>query len=224
MYITIIEDDHKYARLLQRQLEKEWFFVKLFFSYNSFIEAPSLKADFFLIDISLWNTWWDWFDIIKFLREKKKLKTPIIITSSFNDKEKKVYGLDLWADDYITKIFSTEELVARIRAVSRRQEDRTFTSVIDHKNISIDMVTKTVTVSWKEIYLTNNETRLVHFFLCNKWKILTKMDLISSVWWYHDLLWVSDNTINVTISKVRKKLWENFDLVTKINQWYLLES
>lgn len=224
MNISIIEDNQDLANRLKKQLEKEWFFVKTFFSYDSFMDNPSLKADFFLIDISLWKWNWSWFDIIKFIRENKKLKTPIIITSAYNDQEKKVYWLNLWADDYLTKIFSTEELIARIRAVSRRVNNISIDSILKHKDISLDLDSKEIKVWDNKIYLTSSETRLLIFFLSNKWKILTKMDLISSVWWNHNSMWVSDNTINATISKIRRKLWPNFNLVTKVNQWYLLEE
>lgn len=224
MYISIIEDDKQLALRLQKKLEKEWFFVKLFFTFESFIDNPSLKSDFFLIDISLWWSNWSWFDIIKFIREKKNLKTPIIITSAYNDKEKKIYGLNLWADDYITKVFSTDELIARIRAVLRRETNKCFDSIIRHKDISMNLTSGKIKVWENEVFLTNIETRLVHFLICNKWKNITKIDLITSVWWNNDLLWVSDNNINVTISKVRKKLWPNFNLMTKINKWYFLEN
>ena len=222
MYISIIEDDAQLALCLQKRLEKEWFFVKVFLSYESFMTNPYLKSDFFLIDLSLWD--WNWFDIIKFIRESKKLDTPIIITSAFNDKEKKVYWLNLWADDYLPKVFSTEELIARIRAILRRIDKKPFDSLLRYKDISLNLKTRTTKVWKDEIYLTSKETRLVHYFLANKWKILNKLDLITSVWWGHDLLWVSDNTINVTISKIRKKLWPDFKLITKINQWYILKE
>lgn len=222
MYISIIEDDYFLAMLLQKKLEKEWFFVKIFVSYKSFMSNPYLKSDFFLVDLSLWD--WNWFDIIKYIREIKKLDTPIMITSAFNDKEKKVYWLNLWADDYLPKVFSTEELIARIRAISRRKNNLVINSVLRYKDLSLDLKTKTVKILDEEISLTGKEMRLIHYFLTNIWQFVNKLDLINSVWWSHDLLSVTDNNINVTISKIRKKLWPNFNLKTKINQWYILEN
>jgi len=66
--------------------------------------------------------------------------------------------------------------------------------------------------------------QLVEYMLFNIWKIVTKNEIINSVWWKFDELTVTDNTINVTISKIRKKLWNNFKLKTLINRWYLLEE
>lgn len=221
MHISLIEDDKNLALRLKNRLEKDWFFVTIYFSFKIFMKTPNLNSDMYLIDLSLGD--WNWFDIIKFLRNNKKLNTPIIITSANNNDEKKIQGLDLWADDYLPKIFSIEELLARIRAVMRRENNTTNNSILNYKNISLNLTSKKIAV-WKEnIYLTSQETKLVHFFMSNIWKMLSKIDLINSVWWDHEWIWVTDNTINVTISKVRKKLWSDFNLLTKINDWYILE-
>ena len=87
MHISIIEDDKLFAFRLKKRLEKDWFFITVFLSFKVFMNFPNLNSDLYLIDLSLWD--WDWFDIIKYLRNEKKLNTPIIITSAYNDDEKK---------------------------------------------------------------------------------------------------------------------------------------
>lgn len=222
MNISIIEDDKILASRIKKQLERDSFWVKLFTWFKDFIKNHTLKTNLYLIDLSLWD--WDWFEIINFIRKEKKSDIPIIIVSAYNDEERKVYWLNLWADDYITKIFSTKELIARINAVLRRKTISNNKENLQYKNITFDIKANKI-IKWKRfIYLTNKENRLVYLFMLNKWKMLSKTDLIDFVWWDYERVSVTDNTINCTLSKVRRKLWKNFKLVTKINQWYILEN
>ena len=221
MNISIIDDDKILTSRMKKRLEKEWFFVKIFSWLNDFITNHKLKADMYLIDI--WLGDWSWFDLIKFIRKEKKSNTPIIIVSAYSDKEKKIYWLNLWADDYMPKIFSTEELIARINAVIRRKNNIKDLK-LKYKNIKFDLNSKSIMIWNKNIYLTKKETQLAYFFISNKWKMLSKFDLIEYVWWEYEADLVTDNTINSTLSKVRKKLWKNFNLITKINEWYILKN
>lgn len=222
MYITIIEDEKILSKNISKKLVKNWFNTKVFNSYNDFINNHSDIADLYIIDISLID--WSWFDIIKFLREKKQSESPIIITSWYSDYEKKIYALDLWADDYLSKPFSSEELIARIRALLRRSYKVSTNSNIKYKNILYNTSTKNITVAWKDINLTAREIQLAEYFLFNVWKHIEKSELINSVWWEQDSSKISDNNINVTISNIRRKLWDSFKLKTIINKWYILEK
>lgn len=88
-------------------------------------------------------------------------------------------------------------------------------------DINYNTLNKFVYKNSEIIHLTANETRLLEYFLENKWVLITKTMLINSVWWEHETSKVSDNTINVTIAKLRKKLWKNLSLKTYINKWYI---
>lgn len=222
MYITIIEDEKVLSNNISKKLLKNWFNTRIINSYNDFMNESFLESDLYVIDISLRD--WSWFDIIKFLREYKNINSPIIITSWYNDVEKKVYWLDIWADDYLAKPFTAEELIARIRALLRRSYRVTWNSKTMYKDIIYDISNKRIEKNWVEIELTPRELQLAEFLLFNVWKLLTKEKLINSVWWEYDILKVSDNNINVTISNLRKKLWEDFNLRTMINKWYILEN
>jgi DNA-binding response OmpR family regulator len=96
--------------------------------------------------------------------------------------------------------------------------------ILRYKNISFNTESKKVMTWKKSVYLTNKETQIAYLFMSNKWKMLSKTDLIDFVWWDYELISVTDNTINSTLSKVRKKLWKSFKLMTKINEWYILED
>ena len=222
MKITIIEDEKILASRIWKKLHRNWYWVSIYNTTNDFRNHHEFNSDLYIIDI--WLPDWSGFDLIKWIRNEKKSTIPIIITSWFNDIDNKVYGLDIWADDYLPKPFSAEELLARIRAIIRRQLWSTNTSIIEYKNLNFDLNTKKLTKSNKIIELTKKESSFIEYFLYNKWKLINKTELINSVWWEHEVLSVSDNTINVTVSKVRKKLWETFKLQTRINEWYILED
>ena len=221
MYITIIEDEEILSWQIAKKLNRNWYNTKIYNSFVDFMNEKTYNSDLYIIDISLKD--WSWFDIIKYLREVKKCTSPIIITSWYSDPEKKIYGLDLWADDYISKPFSSEELIARIRALIRRSFKISHNSIIKYKNLEYNSINKDITKRWKKVELTSREVQMIEFMLLNKWKLVTKSQLINSVWWEYDLLKVSDNNINVVVSNIRKKLWKEFKLKTLINKWYILE-
>jgi len=222
MYITIIEDEKLLSKNIAKRLKKQWFNSSIYDSYNNFINSEFIKPDLFIIDLSLWD--WSWFDIINFIRNRKNLDTPIIITTAYNDLEKKLYGLNLWADDYLTKPYSIEELIARIKVVIRRTYKISNNSKLKYKNFVYNIDKQIIEKNNKEILLANKEISLVEFLLYNKWKIISKEDIIKTVWWEIDLLNVSDNNIMVVISNIRKKLWKDFNLQTIKNKWYILKE
>ncbi|MDD2907678.1 MAG: response regulator transcription factor [Candidatus Gracilibacteria bacterium] len=222
MYITIIEDEKILSANIAKKLNKSGFNTCIINSYQEFVNANQDKPDLYIIDISLIDG--SGFDIIKYIRKERKLKTPIIITSGFDNTEKKIYGLDLGADDYLQKPYSIEELIARIRALLRRSFGSHVGSEINYNNISYNLSEKLIRKNGTIIELTGRELQFVEYMLFNIGKIITKSEIINSVWGSYDELSVSDNTINVTTSKVRKKLGDNFKLKTLINRGYLLEE
>ncbi len=221
MYITIVEDEKILSSKVAKKLNKNWYHTVVYNSFEEFMINRSNSADLYILDLSLED--WSWFDIIKYLRKEKKVDTPIIITSAYCDIDSKIYGLDLWADDYIPKPFSWEELIARIRSLFRRSFKVDKTSIIKYKSMRYDTSSKLMTKKGEIIKLTARESQLVEFALFNRWDLLTRTQIINSVWWEHDTLKVSDNNINVTIKSVRKKLWDEFDFRTVINKGYILK-
>ncbi len=223
MHIVIIEDDEIFASKISKKLERNLYTTKVFNDAKTFYKYNSdYETDLYIIDLKLTDD--TWFNIIKHIRNVEKDYTPIIIMSGFNDTENKVYWLDLWADDYITKPVYPEELLARVRSAIRRHNNIVSTSIIEYKNIVFDLKTKKVTVNQKEIRIPKKENQILEFFLQNKWVLVTKANLIRKIWWSNDLILISENTINSTISKLRKKLWAPFDLTTKVGEWYVLEE
>lgn len=221
MHITIIEDEKTLSNNIAKKLNRNWYNTKIFNSYNEFINENNLNSDLYIIDISLND--WNWFDIIKHIRSKRDSKSPIIITSWYWDLEKKIYWLDLWADDYLAKPYSIEELEARIRALIRRSYEKTNNSEIKYNDLIFNFNEKIIKKNWVIIDLTSKEIQFVEYMILNIWKPVKKIDIINSVWWKFDEIDVTDNTINVTISKIRKKLGKSFNLKTMVNRWYMLK-
>lgn len=211
------------ANHISKKLIKNWYEVDIYNNITKFKCKHNNDSDLYIIDIYLWDWNSDWFNIIDWLRNNKNSSAPIIIISWYNDTDKKIYWLDIWADDYLTKPFAPDELIARIRALLRRKSDNDKTSIIRHKKIEFNSKTKEIKLEWKIVHFAKKEIQIIEFFLLNKLELIPKIKLIKSIWWVNDMLDISDNTINATISKVRKKLWDNFNLKTVISWGYILQ-
>lgn len=221
MNICLVEDEKLLADSMSKKLQKDWYNVSVFYNVEDFLQNYKVPSDLYILD--LWLPDWSWYDIINFLREIKKVNAPVIISSWYSDIDKKIHGLNIWADDYIVKPFLPEELTARINAIVRRSFTKTPNNVIKYKSFTFDTLNKEL-FRWKEsIKLAKKELDLVEYFFYNKWKLLNKAKIISSIWWEYESVWVSDNTINVTLSRLRKKLWKDFTLVTVVWDWYMLK-
>lgn len=223
MLIAILEDEDLLAKNTAKKLAKYWYTVNVFNNISSIKTNNNLlKYDLYIVDITLPD--WSWLDFIKYLRDTKKINSPIIITSAYNDIDKKVYWLSLWADDYLSKPFSPDELIARINALVRRAYRKPDAQIIKYKDFSYDTENKSLKKWNKEIELNKKELELVELLLNSKWNLITKNKITSSIRWDYESLLVSDNTINVTISRIRSKLWDSFKLKTLIGKWYKLEK
>lgn len=222
MNISIIDDEKVLTNNISKKLQKNGYSVSAFYSYKDFMHNGDEFSHLYIVDLSLGDG--SGFDIISWLRKEKWSSAPIIITSGYGDTENKIYGLDLWADDYLAKPFIPEELLARIRALLRRPLTFISDNIVSYKDISVNRETKLVMLRKKEIHLTRKETLLVELFIVNQGKLLDKDKIIKTIWWGNSAIDVKDNTINVTISKVRKKLGGKFKLKTIINKGYILEK
>lgn len=221
MHISIIDDEKLLTKKIVKKLEGNGYVVSGFISYRDFVQNGDHLSDFYIVDISLGDG--SGFDIIKSLREQKST-APIMILSGYGDSEKIIYGLNIWADDYLTKPFIPEVLVARIKALLRRPKDIKNIETVSYKDIIITPSSGAVTASWKSIELARKEFFLLELFLRKPNQVIDRSEIIEKVWWVSDALSISDNNINVTLSKLRKKLGEHVMIEPIHGQGYILKG
>ncbi|EKD30325.1 MAG: DNA-binding response regulator VanRB [uncultured bacterium (gcode 4)] len=221
MHISIIDDEKILANKILKKIQNSGYAASAFHGYQDFMRHGDASSELYIIDISLWDG--TGFDIIRWLRKNQHSRVPIIIISGYGDTQNVIYWLELGADDYLTKPFIPDVLIARIKAILRRPRELVNNPVVRYKDVTFNTVTKETKIGSNSVYLTKNESLIVETFLSNQKKIVTRERLISNVWGWHHLSDVSDNTINVTLSNIRKKLSGNFMPKTVYNQGYILE-
>lgn len=208
--VLIVEDERRIARFLQMELEHE--------GMNTAIEDNGRRAyerimqenyDLVLLDVMLPDM--DGFTICRKVRELSQV--PIIMLTAKDDIDDKVQGLDIGADDYITKPFATPELLARMRVVLRRQESQREAKevqeeILSVKNLIMYPARHEVKVDAVPVELTKKEYDLLEYLLRNKRNVLTRDQILSNVWDYD---YMGDtNVVDVYIRYLRQKLDDRF--------------
>ncbi len=204
MRILVVEDEHKIANSIKKGLEQESYAVDVAFTGNDgFDLAVAEDYDLIILDILLPQM--SGIEICKKLREKQ-IHTPVLMLTAKGEVEDRVTGLDSGADDYLTKPFAFEELLARIRALSRRPKKGIGTN-LTLNNLSLNTLTFEVKRGSKDISLSSKEYSLLEYLLRHPNQILTKDQIISHVWDYEaDVL---PNTVEVYIGYLRKKIGDD---------------
>ena len=222
MHIVIIDDEKILSKSIESQLTKYDYTVTLVENYTDFNKWNYPKmTDLFLVDISLWDG--SGFDVIKKIKASEETKnTPVIFISWHGDTKTIVEGLDSGADDYIVKPFDTAELLARMRKCLRSNNTYAQWSEIVYKNITFDTNHRKVFIDEKEVLLSRKEKQILEFFLLNPEKCISKQDLEGKFWWNTEPSMTIDNTMNVTICNLRKKIWWGLELETIVWEWYYL--
>ena len=205
MRILIVEDEHRIAHSLQKGLEQERFAVDVAYTGGEGYDLAS-SEDYDLIVLDLMLPGMDGISICKELR-KNKIHVPILLLTAKGQISEKVKGLNSGADDYLTKPFSFEELLARIRALLRRKGSEVQTTV-SLDDLSMDISRFEVKRGGELISLTSKEFSLLEFLLSKKNQIVTKDQIIQHVWNFDaDIL---PNTVEVYIKKLRDKIDNKF--------------
>jgi two-component system phosphate regulon response regulator PhoB len=144
-------------------------------------------------------------EFAKMLRQVPRTKNiPIIMLTARTEESDKVSGLEVGADDYITKPFSPRELVARIKAVLRRRSPEAADDIVEISGLRLDPVTHRVTVSDNEVILGPTEFRLLYFLMTHSERVHSRSQLLDGVWGDH--VFVEDRTVDVHIRRLRKIL------------------
>ena len=203
MNIMIVEDDAVIASGLEYTLQQEGFTVKVVNTVEQALaERKERNYDLYLLDLGLPDG--SGYDICKVV--KKEEDTPVIFLTAVEDEGNVVMGLDMGADDYITKPFRIRELVSRIKSVLRRCQKKTVdNSFLELGDLKVNLGEGKVYKGQQEVSFTAMEYRLFLTFLNNRGQILTRTQLLEQIW---DVSgdFINDNTPTVYIKRLREKI------------------
>ena len=205
MRILIIEDEHKIANSIKKGLEQELLAVDVTYTgIDGYDLASSEEYDLIILDRLLPGM--DGVEICKKLREKQ-IHTPILLLTAKGQIHDKVEGLNAGADDYLTKPFAFEELLARVKALMRRPQTAIHTQ-LTLGNLTLDTVSYSVTRAGKSIELSNKEFILLEYLLRHQNKVVSKEQIINHVWDYDAN--ILPNTVEAYIKLLRNKIDKPF--------------
>lgn len=206
--VLIIDDEMHIVELLRFNLETSGY--KTIYSYDGFdgfIKAKEEKPDLILLDWMLPNI--SGIEVLKKIRQDAELKKiPVIMLTAKNMEDDKVEGLEVGADDYITKPFSIKELLARITSVMRRYGMNTGkeSEELTAGNLKLNLTKHEVKINDKKVDLTLKEFELLKLLLKNRGKVLSRNFLLDEIWGYE--YYGETRTVDVHIRYLRKKLEE----------------
>ena len=204
MKILLVEDDKVIAAGLEYSLQNDQFSTILCYNASSakkILQEQMAQIDLCLFDLSLPDG--SGYDLCRLVKAQKDI--PVIFLTAIDDEVNVVMGLDMGADDYITKPFRIRELISRIKTVLRRYQKQALKVHIEIKNILINTLEGKVYKNGKEIILTAMEYRLFLIFANHIGQVLSRNQLLEQMW---DVAgdFVNDNTLTVYIKRLREKL------------------
>ena len=199
--ILIIEDDKDINEMLTKLLTNNNYNVLNAYSGTEGVLVHNDNIDLILLDLMLPGKNGE--EIIRELKNKNNV--PVIVMSAIQDIDKKVDLFDLGANDYITKPFHNDELLARIK-VQLRDKNNTISNILKFKDVELNKVNFTVNCNNKEVAFKKKEFELLKLLMENENQTLTKSMIFDSIW--NDENSADDNTLNVHISKIKNKLKE----------------
>lgn len=218
--IFLVEDDQKIREELTTLLEKYGHSCCSSDDFTNMLDTVLKSgAELLLLDINL--PVFDGYHICRELRKASDL--PIIIVTSRDSDVDELMSMNLGADDFITKPYNTQILLARINSVLNRAYNNRSAKVVSHNGVSLDLATSIVSNGARQAELTKNELRILHLLMTNSGCILSRDELMNDLWQSDEF--VDDNTLTVNINRLRKKLEEigiTGYLMTKRGRGYMV--
>jgi two-component system, OmpR family, phosphate regulon response regulator PhoB len=213
--VLVVEDDKNISKLIRYNLEKEGFSCLNVNSGEEAIETLlKTRADLVVLDIMLPGM--DGLEVCRKIRQEKNFQgLPIIMLTAKGEEVDRIVGFELGADDYMVKPFSPRELVLRIKAVLKRdREDIMEESLFEERKLVMDLARHKVTVSGKEIELTNMEFNLLKTLISRKGRVQSRDKLLDEVW---DIAAdVTTRTVDTHIKRLRTKLGKEGELIETV--------
>ncbi len=218
--ILIVEDEKDIIKMLEYNLKKEGFRV---IDARDGEDALDLAVreypNLILLDLMLPGI--DGLEVCKSLKKESKTSSiPIIMLTAKSQESDKVVGLELGADDYITKPFSVRELIARIKAVLRRAtEKEKLPEIFQAGDLRIDFARISVTVKGKLVELTAKEFELLKTLLKAKGRVLSRDYLLDTIWGFDHAMEIQTRTVDVHVRTLRKKLKSSAKMIITVKNY-----
>ncbi|MCA9941040.1 MAG: response regulator transcription factor [Anaerolineales bacterium] len=208
--ILVVDDEASVVEVVSLYLKRDGFRVRQARSGRAALAAIQEKMPALVIlDVMLPEL--DGLEIMRRLRQQNQESPPVILLTARGQETDRIYGLEMGADDYVTKPFSPAELVARVRAVLRRargnQNAQADRETIQFHNLVINPLTRQVTVRGDNIELTATEFNLLHFMAQHPRQVFSRDQLLENVWGFAE--YVDPSTVTVHIRRLREKIEED---------------
>lgn len=224
--ILIVEDEKDIVKMLEYNLKKEGFKTLSVRNGEAALDsARSSHPDMVILDLMLPGI--DGLEVCKTIkRDSKTASIPVIMLTAKSQESDKVVGLELGADDYMTKPFSPRELIARIKAVLRRGKEKDRApEAIKSGDLTIDFLKISVTIKNRPVELTSKEFELLKTLIKAKGRVLSRDYLLDTIWGFDNSADIQTRTVDVHIRTLRKKLKSESDrIVTVKNYGYRFED
>lgn len=202
MRLLLVEDEKQLSEALQQILIRNKYSVDAVYNGDEGLDYSLTGVyDVIILDIMLPKL--NGLEILKMIR-RRKISTPVILLTAKDSVEDKILGLDSGADDYLSKPFSPDELLARLRALTRRNGDFINENILEFSDIKLNLSTYDMEVNDNSITLTQKEFEILKYFMQRPKLVVSKDDLITKLWGFDSN--VEHNNIEVYISFLRKKL------------------
>jgi two-component system, OmpR family, alkaline phosphatase synthesis response regulator PhoP len=219
--ILVVDDEQDICEILKFNLENEDFLVDVANSSEEALKEDISRYDLLLLDIMMGEI--SGFRLASMLKKDPKTASiPIIFITAKDTENDTITGLNIGADDYISKPFSIREVILRVKAVLRRSTEKKSEFII-YKNLVLNTERKRVTIDSNEVALTKKEFEMLLLFMNNIGRVFSREDILSRVW--NDEVYVLDRTIDVNITRLRRKIG-NYGkcIITRLGYGYCFEG
>jgi len=205
MRVLLAEDEKKVAEFIRRALREAGFTVDMVHRGDEAMEkARTTPFDAIVLDVMMPGR--DGLSVLRQLREER-VHTPVLFVSARGEPVERVEGLDAGADDYLAKPFDMDELVARVRALTRRSGERQ--TVMNVADLTLNLLTRQVQRAGRTIELQAREYELLELLLRTPGRVLSRTQIIERVWEYH--FDIGTNVVDVYIQRLRRKIDDDFE-------------
>lgn len=217
--ILVVDDEKDIVDILKYNLEREnEFEVLTAYNGKEALELSESIPDLIILDIMMPEL--NGFEVCKRLKnDANTSKIPIIFLTAKENEIDEILGLEIGADDYISKPISPRKVLARIKSVMRRSLNESEIPIkldenIKFKNLEVDSVSHRVMINNREIFFPKKEFQLLHFLISNRGRVYSREILLNQIW--GENIYVVDRTVDVHVAKVREKLGEYSDYIETI--------